>query len=512
MPLREPLKWTGGTRQSASGLIVELAHRRGHRRHRRGAGPDAADDPARSSTRELPQFLVGQDPLRTRVARPPHGGVLPQLERHRRLRDRRRSRWRCSTSRARRSACRWPSCSAASAASEVPVVGYLFIDEPEANAQRAAEFVEAGHTELKLKVGRDLGQDHDTIAAIRDRVGTGRQAPDRREHELERPGRDQVDPRARAVRPAVRRAAGARLRPRRAWRRCGARSRPDRRRRELHDRALRARADQGRRVRRVRRLSRPRPAASRAPARSPRSRTPPASGARSAAGPSSASRRRPTPMSSPLLPNFAFASDTHYPLQTDDVLDEPARRWRTGRIAVPRAPGLGVALDPERRRASLTTSDPRIASSTTTSGRGSPGRSDPLTDLHERRDVPCPTTKHPTPRERASSAVASCSSRQAPSAPVRSWPARSPARPRRRAGALPRHRSAAAARSSGRSSRIPVHIAPFGAILTSNHWGKQADLRLARRVGPEPEPQARARRVVEDRRLEDDRLQPRARA
>ena len=54
----------------------------------------------------------------------------------------------------------------------VPVIGYLFIDEPEANADKAAAFVEAGHTELKLKVGRDLGQDYDTLAAIRDRVGS----------------------------------------------------------------------------------------------------------------------------------------------------------------------------------------------------------------------------------------------------------------------------------------------------------------------------------------------------
>jgi L-alanine-DL-glutamate epimerase-like enolase superfamily enzyme len=53
----------------------------------------------------------------------------------------------------------------------VPVVGYLFIDEPEANAQKAAEFVGAGHTELKLKVGRDLTQDYDAIAAIRERIG-----------------------------------------------------------------------------------------------------------------------------------------------------------------------------------------------------------------------------------------------------------------------------------------------------------------------------------------------------
>ena len=53
-----------------------------------------------------------------------------------------------------------------------PVVGYLFIDEPEANARKAAAFVDAGYSELKLKVGRDFGQDHDTIAAIRDEVGT----------------------------------------------------------------------------------------------------------------------------------------------------------------------------------------------------------------------------------------------------------------------------------------------------------------------------------------------------
>ena len=55
--------------------------------------------------------------------------------------------------------------------STVPVIGYLFIDEPEANAAKAADFVAAGHTELKLKVGRDLTQDHDTVAAIRERVG-----------------------------------------------------------------------------------------------------------------------------------------------------------------------------------------------------------------------------------------------------------------------------------------------------------------------------------------------------
>ena len=51
------------------------------------------------------------------------------------------------------------------------MIGYLFIDEPEANAAKAEAFVAAGHRELKLKVGRNLDQDADTLAAIRDRVG-----------------------------------------------------------------------------------------------------------------------------------------------------------------------------------------------------------------------------------------------------------------------------------------------------------------------------------------------------
>src|SRR5690606_9699860 len=47
----------------------------------------------------------------------------------------------------------------------------LFIDDPEANARKAKAFVDAGYRELKLKVGRDFAQDHDTLAAIRDAVG-----------------------------------------------------------------------------------------------------------------------------------------------------------------------------------------------------------------------------------------------------------------------------------------------------------------------------------------------------
>jgi len=41
---------------------------------------------------------------------------------------------------------------------------------------------------------------------------------------------------------------------------------------------------------------------------------------------------------------FAFASDTHYPLQSEDVLTQPLD-MSDGLLAVPRSPGLGVELD-----------------------------------------------------------------------------------------------------------------------------------------------------------------------
>ena len=42
--------------------------------------------------------------------------------------------------------------------------------------------------------------------------------------------------------------------------------------------------------------------------------------------------------------SFAFASDTHYPLQSEDVLAEPLD-MSDGLLAVPRSAGLGVELD-----------------------------------------------------------------------------------------------------------------------------------------------------------------------
>jgi L-alanine-DL-glutamate epimerase-like enolase superfamily enzyme len=174
VPLREPLKWTGGTRESASGLILEI-ETDGGPDHGGLVGVGEAPGPTLPVIqtivdRELRQFLVGEDPLRLEW-------LLHRMEEYSR---------------------NWASIAAYAIAgvemalldikgkalgvpvaellgglsrSSVPVIGYLFIDEPEANADKAAAFVAAGHTELKLKVGRDLTQDHDTVAAIRERVG-----------------------------------------------------------------------------------------------------------------------------------------------------------------------------------------------------------------------------------------------------------------------------------------------------------------------------------------------------
>jgi L-Ala-D/L-Glu epimerase len=169
VPLREPLKWTGGIRESASGLILEIRTDEGLVGIGEAPGPTL---PAIQTIidRELAQFLVDQDPLRVEW-------ILHRLEEYSR---------------------NWAGLAAYAIAGvemalldlkgqalgvsvaellggysreSIPVIGYLFIDEPEANARKAAEFVAAGHTELKLKVGRDLAQDHDSIAAIRDSVG-----------------------------------------------------------------------------------------------------------------------------------------------------------------------------------------------------------------------------------------------------------------------------------------------------------------------------------------------------
>ncbi len=168
-PVREPLIWPGGTRYSASGLLVQIHTDEGL------VGVGEAPGPTLPTIRtmidaEMTQFLLGQDPLRVEW-------LVHRLEEFTRnwsrmgayaiagvemaLLDLKGKALGVPVAELLGGFCR----------DRVAVVGYLFIDSPESNAQKAAEFVEGGYTELKLKVGRDFDQDHDTIAAIRDRVG-----------------------------------------------------------------------------------------------------------------------------------------------------------------------------------------------------------------------------------------------------------------------------------------------------------------------------------------------------
>ena len=168
-PVREPLIWPGGTRHSASGLLVQIHTDEGL------VGVGEAPGPTLPTIRtiidaEMTQFLLGQDPLRVEW-------LVHRLEEFARnwsrmgayaiagvemaLLDLKGKVLGVPVAELLGGFCR----------DRVSVVGYLFIDSPEANAQKAGEFVDAGYTELKLKVGRDFAQDHDTLAAIRDRVG-----------------------------------------------------------------------------------------------------------------------------------------------------------------------------------------------------------------------------------------------------------------------------------------------------------------------------------------------------
>src|SRR5205814_10580068 len=63
VPLVEPLKWSGGIRESASGLVVEVATDEGIVGIGEAPGPTL---PAIQAVidRELTQFVVGEDPLR----------------------------------------------------------------------------------------------------------------------------------------------------------------------------------------------------------------------------------------------------------------------------------------------------------------------------------------------------------------------------------------------------------------------------------------------------------------
>jgi L-Ala-D/L-Glu epimerase / N-acetyl-D-glutamate racemase len=343
VPLREPLKWTGGIRESASGLILEIETDEGIVGVGEAPGPTL---PVIQTIveRELSQFLIGEDPLRLEW-------LLHRMEEYSRnwasiaayaiagiemaLLDIKGKALGVPVAELLGGMCR----------TSVPVIGYLFIDEPEANADKAAAFVEAGHTELKLKVGRDLSQDFDTIAAIRDRVGMDvklridanmnwsvpaaikwiRALEQFDLQFVEQPGPD-FDLEGMA---AVRRAVAT---PIAADESCTTvRSALALIEADACDVFVVYPSEAGglTRAAQIGALAA-------------------AAGKWCVIG-SWAELGVATTANAHLVaasPNFPFASDTHYPLQLRDVLDEPVA-IEGGHIAVSSSPGLGVTLDPE---------------------------------------------------------------------------------------------------------------------------------------------------------------------
>ena len=169
IPLVYPAKWSGGTRRAAPAYLIEIHTDEGVVGLGECVGPTI---PVISAIvkEELCQFLIGQDPLNTEL-------LVRKMEEFARnwlqlgayaiagiemaLLDI-KGKWldtpvyqllggRCKK--------------------EVGYAGYLFIDQPEQNARRALAYKEQGYTEIKLKVGRDLNQDADTLAAIREAIG-----------------------------------------------------------------------------------------------------------------------------------------------------------------------------------------------------------------------------------------------------------------------------------------------------------------------------------------------------
>ena len=340
-PMREPLKWSGGTRLSASGLLLQIHTDEGL------VGIGECPGPTLPTIRtiveaELTQFLLGQDPLRvewlvhrmeefarnwSRIAAYAIAGIEIALL------DLKGKTLGVPVTELLGGFCR----------DEAPVAGYLFIDEPEANARKAADFVAAGFTELKLKVGRDFEQDHDTLAAIRDRVGPDVKiridanmswsvpAAVRWIRGLERFDLQYVE------QPVpdfdleglaqVRRSVAVPIAADEAC--CDVRSALDLIRADACDIFVVYPSEAGG-------LTRARQIAAMADAVGKWC----AIGSWAELGVATAANLHVVASST----NFPFASDTHYPHQQEDVLSEPldmAHGW----VEVPRSPGLGVELD-----------------------------------------------------------------------------------------------------------------------------------------------------------------------
>ncbi len=171
VPLVQPARWSGGTRETAPAVLVFLHTDEGL------VGVGECNGPTLPTLRtviesELAQFVVGQDPRRVEW-------ILRRIEEYTR-------NWRQIGNYAmaalemalldlkgKLTGLPVVDLLGGVCQQRVPFIGYLFIGEPEETANQALAYVQQGFTTLKLKVGRSLRQDLETLAAIRDKVGYG---------------------------------------------------------------------------------------------------------------------------------------------------------------------------------------------------------------------------------------------------------------------------------------------------------------------------------------------------
>lgn len=169
IPLVHPAKWFGGTRLSAPAHILEVETDEGITGLGECVGPTIPVIAA-IVDKEFGQFLIGQNPLNTEL-------LVRRLEEFARnwlqlgqyaiagiemaLLDIKGKWLGTPVYQLLGGPCK----------KSVGYAGYLFIDDPEINAKRALAYKQQGYTEIKLKVGRDLANDLDTLAAIRDTIG-----------------------------------------------------------------------------------------------------------------------------------------------------------------------------------------------------------------------------------------------------------------------------------------------------------------------------------------------------
>ena len=169
IPLKYPVKWSGGLRYSAPALILQLETDEGITGIGECVGPTIPTVLA-IIEHEFRQFMIGRDPLKTEL-------LVRRMEEFARnwtqigayaisglemaLLDIKGKYLNTPVYNLLGGACK----------QHIEYAGYLFIDEPLENAKKAADYQKAGYKEVKLKVGRNLSQDIETLEAIRDAVG-----------------------------------------------------------------------------------------------------------------------------------------------------------------------------------------------------------------------------------------------------------------------------------------------------------------------------------------------------